>query len=589
MSDLKEHIEFVNTINKQYRVLNKKKPVYELPSGIKCIDYRNMTSTNGSSMTGSQYQIFLNNNQILGDYIVEETSYDFTFTATCATANAYPLIPGCISPRLLPTDTLSQSVQITINGTPITFNPQDCLGPLMSFNNKPEYTNDLPCTMLDTFTDLVATTVAGQGYDSRVGALKNQMLDYFTSSYGINPRFCQVEIAGPLNNTQLVVGGNVNLTFRFVVRQPIFTGITSLTLENSSGFLGVTNVQINRTYVSNFTARLVELAAPTNITYSAFSAALTANTVPKIYYTVYTPPDDFKIEYPTFYPVIDYSVQSNTGGSATAAGGLCAEISSPTLSLSVIPRCFYVWLAVPASAKTVSSSDCPGFQITSINVQFNGLSGQFSGMSKWQIYENFMGRQGYNKNFYETGFATALVPAGAAALPQIGLYGSVCRIDIADIGGIDWSKCSVGSAFNSTFSVRVQGINLSANAQTPYLFVQVVNDAMLAVTSPTTSQLYKGILSEEEIQDIRKNAPYEYTHDPMIAGNIFKKIWNGVKSAAKWTYNNRDVIVPIARKLVGVGKHQKKHSAGALVTKSKLHRRLRGRGLDSESEISDLE
>ena len=236
MSDLKEHLEFVNTYNKQYRVLNKKKPVYELPTGIKCLDYRSMNSTNGASMTGSQYQIFLNNNQILGDYIVEETSYDFAFTATSAAANTSPLVPGCIAPRILPSDTLSQSIQITINGTPITFNPQDCLGPLLSFNNTPENANGLPCSMLDTYTDLVSNGAGPATYDSRSGSLKNQMLDYFTSSYGIDPRFCQVDVTGPLNNSQLANGGVANLVFRFVVRQPIFTGVTSLTLENSSGF-----------------------------------------------------------------------------------------------------------------------------------------------------------------------------------------------------------------------------------------------------------------------------------------------------------------------------------------------------------------
>jgi Ran GTPase-activating protein (RanGAP) involved in mRNA processing and transport len=39
-------------------------------------------------------ELFLNNNQILGDYIVEETSYDFAFTATSALDNTSPLVPG---------------------------------------------------------------------------------------------------------------------------------------------------------------------------------------------------------------------------------------------------------------------------------------------------------------------------------------------------------------------------------------------------------------------------------------------------------------------------------------------------------------
>jgi len=590
---LQDNIEFVNTYSKQFEKLEKKKMRYQLPKGVSAADFRSLASTNGNNTQGTQYQIFVNSDQIVGDYIVEEIQFTVTINITSAGGiTTPPFVQGTLAPRMLPIESATQTTQITINGTPVSFNGQNVLTALMSFNKDPSFSGrDLPCSMLDTFADL-PTPAGAPGFESAVGALKNQMLDYFSSSYGVDPRFADIELVSLQNRNLASNTANQVYTFSFIARQPIITGITSLTNENSGGFLGATNIQINRTFVSNLATRLIEWAPIANTVVGSNGISAAVNSA-KIYYTVYTAGNDFKLEYPLFYPVIDYGVQSSVLATAAVNPGAVASMASQTLALSVIPKCIYVWVAVANGTTTVNQSDAPGYQITNISLQFNGVSGQFSGMSKWQIYEHFQAKQGFNKSFYECGYANAITAANAVQVNQVGLYGSVLRIDASDLAGINWETTSVGCASNCNLSLSVQATNLSAVANTPTLFIQVVNDAMLSITSPTTSQLYKGILDENLVRQIRANAPYEFTHDPMVGGNIFKKIWNGVKSAAKWTYDHRDVIVPIARKLVGVGKHKvahhkaAEHHAGALVTKRSLAKRLRGRGLESSDEESD--
>jgi len=597
---LEQNIEFVNSVHSQLRVLENKKPVYELPKGVKAVDYRNLASQNGNSTQGTQYTIFLNNNQILSDYMVEEISFTVTLGITStAGATNNPFTTGNLSPRALPIESATQTAQLTINGTPINVNSQNMLAAILAFNKKPEYSGrDLPCCMIDAFTDLAVPTNPVV-YETQSGSLKNPLLDYFSSTYGCDPRFTDVQVTALNNSPCQVAPNNVNQqrAFTFTVRQPIFTGVTSMTLANSSGFLGATVVQFNRTFTSNLAARLINYVPLANNTLASLSA--TVNSA-RILYTVYTPDDSYVVNFPSYYPVIDYGVQSSVLDKTVdgIARGATVNFVSQTLSLSVLPRCIYVWVALANSSPEKSAisgcslSDAPGYQIQKVNVTFNGVGGQFSGMQPYQIYETFMARQGFNKSFLETGAVSPITQNPNGINAPIGLYGSVLRIDVADLQGIPWDRVSIGSAYNCNFSVQVSAINLSANATNPTLFVQVCNDAMLAINSPTTSQLYKGILDEASIMSIRKNAPYEFTHTPMIGGNFFNKLWDGVKQGANWAWDHKGDILNTAKSalpLVGLGRRHRKrsHKAGALISKRKMHRRMRGGQLDSDSDYSD--
>jgi hypothetical protein len=192
-----------------------------------------------------------------------------------------------------------------------------------------------------------------------------------------------------------------------------------------------------------------------------------------------------------------------------------------------------------------------------------------------------MGRQGYCKQYAETGYSYA-IQDDDTGVSQVGLYGSVLRID-GSMLPVDWNKYSIGSLCNTTMQLQVQGVNLSANQQTPTLFIQVVQDGLLEIDSATTAQYHKGVLTEEDVAKIRQNGQYGTDYHPMLAGNIFSNILDRAKNVAKFAIENKDTL-----KNLGVGAYKAyKSSKGGRV---KHHRRhMKGGSLEDVTSESSSE
>ena len=423
-----------------------------------------------------------------------------------------PFSTGNLAPRFMPLTNASQSIQIVINGQPIQVNPQNMLEVVSAFNKSPEYNGiDIPCcSALDVFTDLQPN--AG-GFALQNASFNNPLGNYFNSSYGSYPRFGSVQVVS-LDNRAMPQNATNARVFRFIVREPIFTGVTSMTLEQSGGLLSATNVQITRNWVANIATQMINFfSVAANLAFANASAVI--NTA-KVYYQVYTPDDYVKLPAVTYYPIVDYGIQSQTATTAPTNANTLVTINSQTMSLNVVPRCIYCWVAVPDANRTVASSQAPGFQITGLQLSFNGVGGQFSSMtSPIEIFDEFMGRQGCVKTFQETGYTTAIAGADNGAVP-VGLWGTCLRIDSSVLAGVDWEKYSVGSQYSANLQIQVTALNLSQAQQTPSLFIQVVNDSLLEINGPNSARLLKTILDVPEVMDIRVHKAIEFTHRPMM-------------------------------------------------------------------------
>ena len=580
---LLQNLEFTNSIDSRLRVLDNVKPKYELPKGIKAATWYNQTNQNPNSTTSTQYQLYLNENQIVADYFIEEVDISVTLSVTENNTNATtrPFATGSLAPRFMPLTNASQSIQIVINGQPIQVNPQNMLEVVSAFNKSPEYNGiDIPCcSALDVFTDLSPNAA---GLALQTASFNNPLGNYFNSSYGSYPRFGSVQVVS-LNNAAIPQNATGQRVFRFIVREPIFTGVTSMTLEQSGGFLSATNLQITRNWVANIATQMINyvpLAA--NLAFTSISAA-TINSA-KLYYQVYTPDDYVKLPAVTYYPIVDYGIQSQTATTAATNAGAPVTINSQTMSLNVVPRCIYCWVAVPDANRTVTSSQAPGFQITNLQLSFNGVGGQFSSMtSPIEIYDEFMGRQGCVKTFQETGYTTSITAADNGAL-LTGLWGTCLRIDSSVLAGVDWEKYSVGSQYSANLQIQVTATNLSVNQQIPSLFIQVVNDALLEINGPNSARLLKTILDVPEVMDIRVHKAIEFTHRPMMGGSFFGKLANVVKNIAskvkpiaELAYKHRDKLLPIAQNVksrLGLGRRRKSRRGSAMLAEG-LRRKKR--------------
>jgi hypothetical protein len=264
--------------------------------------------------------------------------------------------------------------------------------------------------------------------------------------------------------------------------------------------------------------------------------------------------------------------------------GNVAQFSSGTLTLGLVPKCIYIWCAVPNSSKNMTNSDAPGYKITNLSISYNNNSGQFSNMKPMHLYSEFMASQGSVISHAECGYANIVHSLNNNGLAQFGLYGTVLRIPGTALSGIDWNKYTVGSAFSATLTIDVQAINLSQNANTPYLFVQVVNDNYLAITSPSTAQLFQGLLSTDQVAKVRASGSYELEPMPLLGGakdmhSKSRKVegrggsfLSTLGKIGKFAWNNRDTIANVASKglpLLGLGRrksHKKRSMYGGSLT-----------------------
>lgn len=626
-------VNYVNSVDHKFRAIIGENLKLDLKKGVKSVSFLNQPSNNSNSTTATQYSFTLNQNQVLCDYMIERCTFVVTLNVNYVkpqntspnTVDAITL--GSIAPRVLPLTNASQSISIRLNSQTITVNPQDIITPLLSFNRPNSYIGrDLPTSgTIDLCADFATTGLDASGnvlFDSPVGSLKNPLLDYFSSTSGFNPRLSDVEGVA-LNNVVLTSGQPaVALTFKFTVHEPIFTGVTALSLDQMSGFTGITSVNITRNFVNDLASRIMNYVPPAGVT---LNASVAIEDTPVLYYALYTPESDYITTFPQYYPMLDYYLSKTPTSTTVPAPGAGAlqqvyTFNSGNISLSQIPRCIYVWCAPPNSGKKAMQSDAPGFYFENLQISYAGQSGQFSSITtRQEFYQHFMSSQGSIISFSESGWIPYIsTPANLGAnvtniAQQLGGFGQVLRIDATQLGGIDWNNYTVGSPFNSQLSIIATATNMSntlltlnqspSGKQTPNLFVLVVYDKILKIDGPTSATLVEGLIDGETVANVRATTKYEYQDLPMMGGNrdmnrhkrkIGAGIWDKLKHIGKFAWNNKDHIVNVGKAAAPLFGGKKKSSkrrmyggsldesdsedeycGGALVSKIELQRRLK--------------
>lgn len=562
-------IKFHNSIDKKYRILNSEfsKPVYNLKSGVKAIEYKHLPSSQNTSVTSTEYLIQPTNGQLVSTLMSEEVTVTFTFTftnATTATAPAAPFPKGALCTTFMPLSQSTNTLTVAINGQPFKVSNSDIVSLMMSFNKSPELNGrDLvSASQLDTFTENLA--LGTTGFDQQQAALVQPRLDYFSSTYGNNSRFGSVvwdfsilNAAGERGDAIIPNDGNPHIRIiSCTVREPLFSGVNALCSEDESNWVGVNSIQINRTFVGNFATRFLR--------YTAITAGLTCTVptwvfnpnIPTLYYKLTSMPDNVEIPKSTWYTGYSYDSMSVQQCGNVVQPGQAGYIYGQTVTTSSVPAAIYVAVMYPGSQRNaLNASDAPGHQITNISVGYGGTASQFASLSNaYEVYKELSVSEGFVKMFQETGYAL-YYDASSTQYQQMGLYGSILRIDATKLC-LDWTKYSVGCAFNTSLSVAVNFINLSSQPVQPYLYVIPVTNVVYNVAGSTCT-VYKSLLSQEEVAAVRRSNPIITNENTQIGGNIFDSMLNGLKSFGSTVWDNRKDILDTAKSvmpLVGLGK-----------------------------------
>ncbi len=644
--ELETEIDYKRVLQSKYSAMlsDKIKKTYNVNVGPKSIFNQQLKSLNQGNYQ-SNFIITPALNQAISDRMIEEVTYSVIVTFNNTTANAVAPFPNqTIAINAYGNYATTNTLTSIFQNSTMTIN-QSKLLPLLQFNNDEhnlgrDFTS---ASNLDYFTDMnecqVQLTAGAPGppvvnptYATstlKTNSLKSVFGNYGNDTFGNHGGFSCIQWAPLLGNSNLLgydntpIPANTNGATRevcFTLRSPIWNGLNSLLNKDENVFTGITNFQISKTVVVNMAMRLLKIRAPANLTVAGLS--MNANgTIPTpiIYYNIYNFDESVPRPLKLYYMAHDYSnLQLQSIGNIPALSN--STFQSQPVNLSNIPSAIYVYIgpnldnlafANVAPQTYLENSSAPGTQINQIQVQYGGQNIIQNLSNAHQVYDSLSGSEGFMKTFAETGFTvdnitgttqpcvigattaaqTATTPLVVSGQGLIGLYGSVCRIDISKLG-LDWSKHSNGQSFTLPLQFSVNFTNLSVSQRQLYLYVQPIYDRLYLVDNANVVSTYN-IVPDEVFNQLSSSAlsvskPNSLiggsTAGRMLAGAWYDDLWSGIKSVgnvvkdgAEWAWKNKGDIADVAKTvlpMVGLGKKKKA-----------VHR---GRGFD-ESDGSDDE
>lgn len=357
--------------------------------------------------------------------------------------NVLPYEAGKDAPRQFPLHSIAQNARIQINGASNDIYPNQIVHALMRYNNTiSELARDFSPgmsfpDMYQNYNDGASLTGGGWNYPATAGygTGNNALGAVGECSFDMQPR-------GGMPVSVVFSGtGDRTATITFESFEPVLLSPLCWGHDNHKSLLGVNtlNITYNLGDVSRaWSHNLVGRAA------TVVSAAISGN--PELYCILMTPKMIDKIEPVQIYPWSQiFPYQQNV----TLPVGLVYPNSFTTsynaIQLSGVPKRIYIY-AKRADENFTTTDTFAG--ITSLNLQFDTVTGIFGGTSQEQLY-NICAENGYNGTFFDWAYYSGSVMC------------IDCEKDIP-IGEL----LAVGSSKNITLSYTIGLQNLN-NPKTP--------------------------------------------------------------------------------------------------------------------------
>ena len=567
----------VNALEYSMAVLNGNKPLFLLPKSFSSVQYMNTPSLTGAGNSNqTQYYFQLAQDNLLSNYMYEEVQFRCDITtvnSTDVSANVSFNSVGIVAPKFMPLNRITSSLQTQLNATPLVSQPTEIMDALFAFNKSPEMPAWVSCQQQDRYSDL--PTGGGTLGQSAYASLVNPMLDYFSKSYGFTPRMAtQVDL---MDNLEVPANSTVQNRFWFTVREPILSGVHALTNDQALCWAGLQSFKLTRTFSSNINNAVLNVLPSWNSVNEADDeVALTCTGVtvavqsPTLYYTIITPLNSDTIPSTTYYKFTNYqNLQQFPCNKALPAydensDRLEQQVlqTSPQYTMTYVPSCIYLWASSKQQSAKLFSDTHTFLSITSLSLSVYSNNSQFNSMLPVQLYQEFSAKQGYNYEFFESGGITSLNETNNTngLISRIGGVGSVLRIPVTSLIGIDWSKYSVGSALPTNMNFTIGLMNPSQNAidanQAYISMLPIYEDCI--VNEGYRTSIYPTLLTDEQFKQVRA-LPYKYDlfHPIMGAGNLFRDVISGIKKGTKWVKENKNELRDIAqkvKKITGLGR-----------------------------------
>lgn len=220
--------------------------------------------------------------------------------------------------------------------------------------------------------------------------------------------------------------------------------------------------------------------------------------IPKIVRYKYADIDIFK------KPFSDITVES-----ATADTFFKTTLTSNAIELTVCPKKIYIYVARP---KHIEDIDIPYFTdsflpITSLSLSYLNISGQFANDSQNDLY-SMSRKNGYQKSFQEFSGLAMTYNQSLSTLEgldgRVGLVGGVICIDSTDLALT--STITSGMSISSQLQLTVNVFNQDDvfDVVAPELVIIVVNDAIMEI-SENKMTVQTGYINQHDVLAIRND------------------------------------------------------------------------------------
>lgn len=488
-----------------------------------------------------------------------------TFTLNVTAVAAGPLFNlSGLGYRSWPLNRCISTLSHQINGASYSINLNSIIDSITKFNLESENANFYDNTSYDVTSNYVTVN----------GTALNPLEPYTNSPLGngvFKPRTNNITI----NTNTLVVGSNT-IVITCNLYEPLCSPFNNIGKSEDHSLYGINGETINIQWVNDLFNNMLSVvySNPSNVTINSVTTSFPSTAVLDCVYL--TPNENFLNEIPrkaiTHYN--NYSVFSSDIGAFNA--GRTLSVTSQVCQFTGMPFKILIYARQSDSARNAA---IPDRYLQIANVQsctIDNGSNQLSSASIDQLYE-ISNRNGcvLDRDVWKQLPISGPLTTG---VNQVFGCGSILALDPKfDLGISENISDSSGGRF--VFQIT---LNLINNTLDDYagvtLYVIAVNNAILMRNETEyTNGLYvlpnNAISMSKEMNSI---SHYEFQKaqnaNMFLSGGSFKsffsKVWNGLKKAGKWVYDNRKEIadgIKLAAnvaKTVGLGENYENMDGG---------------------------
>jgi len=559
-------LNFTNSIDPRLQALSlsQNEMVYEIPQGVAFTNKVVQKASHVSNQSVSFNFNAPNKNTLIDRRFYCRIRFEVTFFVdNNETAPILPFPAETFCPRAFPLASISENINISINGTSISCKYSDVMMAYLRYASPEElFAYDLSGTpsQLDFYVNYDFYEPSRSGREPFVPLFKNTSRQLPRSAFNLIS----------LNAGEIPAGSfGVPCTFVFEIVEPIM--ISPLLYASSkleSGLINVDNIAITINFndlnrVATIKS-LIDATATTNIVgvpellieYKNIHT-IDETKIPKIVRYKYNDTNVYRTPFPYTIGIAD----GNTFYSATI---LCKPIE-----LTVCPKKIYIYAP---RIKSLGSTDAffitdSFFPITAISLSYLNIGGQFSNYSQNDLY-NMSRKNGYTGSFQEwsglamtytllgsTDSATIVSPDGLDG--RIGLVGGPLCIDCTDLALP--SNIASGTLVSSQLQVTVTVMNQD-NVYTGAdgeIVIVIVNDGIMELSeNKMTTRI--GYINQQDVLAVRSNGEITtQTFTSQLSGGMTAQGGNIIESKIQFDVEN---IKDISKKSKVINNSNKKNT-----------------------------